>query len=218
MRISNATWIAAILTAASVAVAAWAWFMLPAGFGVPLNYLGLDGLRHHGVSRTALWLIPVISGFVATAMTFAPGFGMRNEVDRAAEVFDVTLIAVAGLLLVVEFALVGRAQDPDFNVMRPVAIAVGVLLAAVGNYLGKARRNGFFGVKTPWTLADAGVWDKTHRYTGRGMVVAGLGLVVLGFIIQSAVALAVGIAAGSAIPVLMGVARSRTLHRALPRA
>jgi uncharacterized membrane protein len=218
MRITNATWIAAILTAASVVVAGWAWFTLPVGGGVPLNYLGLDGLRHHGVSRTALWLIPVISGFVATAMTFAPGFGAHDEVDRAAELFDVTLIAVAGLLLVVEFALVGRAQNPDFNVLRPVAIAVGVLLVAIGNYLGKARRNGFIGVKTPWTLADAGVWDKTHRFTGRGMVAAGLALIVLGFVVQNVAALVAGIAVGAAVPLLMGVVRSRSLYRAAPRA
>jgi uncharacterized membrane protein len=218
MRITNATWIAAILTAASMAVAGWAWFTLPIGAGVPFNYLGLDGLRHHGVSRTLLWLIPVVSGFVATVMTFAPGFGARDEVDRAAELFDATLIAVAGLLLVVEFALAGLAQDPDFNVLRPVAIAVGVLLVAIGNYLGKARRNGFIGVKTPWTLADAGVWDKTHRFTGRGMVVAGLALVVLGFVVQSVVALVAGIAVGSAVPLLMGVVRSRSLYRAAPRA
>jgi hypothetical protein len=218
MRISNATWVAAILTGASVLVAAWAWFTLPAGAGVPVNYLGLDGLRHHGVSRPALWLIPVISGFVATAMTFAPGFGVRGQVERAAEVFDMTLIAVAGLLLVVQFALVGRALDPGFNVMRPVAIATGVLLLAIGNYLGKARRNGFIGVKTPWTLADAGVWDKTHRYTGRGMVIAGLALVALGFLLRDAVALGLAIGACSALPVLFGVVRSRSLHRALPRA
>jgi uncharacterized membrane protein len=217
MRISNATWIAASLIAGSVAVAAWAWFMLPAGAGVPVNYLGLDGVRHHGVSRQALWLIPVISGFVATAMTFAPRFGMQHEVERAGQVFDITLIAVAGLLLVVQMALVGRALDADFNVMRPVAIATGVLLLAIGNYLGKARRNWLIGLKTPWTLADAGVWDKTHRYTGRGMFLGGLALIALGFLFHDATVLGIAIGACTAVPMLIGVARSRSLYRSLPR-
>ncbi|WP_372781388.1 SdpI family protein [Phenylobacterium sp.] len=215
MRLSNATWIASSLIAGSVAVAAWAWFMLPAGAGVPVNYLGLDGVRHHGVSRQALWLIPVISGLVATSMTFAPRFGMQREVERAGEVFDITLIAVAGLLLVVQVALVGRALDPDFNVMRPVAIATGVLLLAVGNYLGKARQNWFIGLKTPWTLADAGVWDKTHRFTGRGLFLGGLTLIVLGFAFHEAVVLGLAIGACTALPMLMGVARSRSLYRRL---
>ena len=51
MRPSAAFWIAAALTGLTAAVAVWAWNVLPAGAGVPVNYLGLDGIRHHGVSR-----------------------------------------------------------------------------------------------------------------------------------------------------------------------
>jgi hypothetical protein len=214
MRITNATWVSGVLIAASMGVALWAWLMLPPGGGVPVNYLGFDGLRHHGVSREALWLIPVISGFVTIAMTFAPGFGAQPGVERAAEVFDTIMIATAGLLLVVQAALVERALDADFNVLRPVAVATGVLLLAVGNYLGKARQNGFIGIKTPWTLADATVWDKTHRFTGRGMALAGLLLIVLGFALHDALALGLAIGACSAIPMLLGIARSRSLYHA----
>lgn len=213
MRITNATWLAAALIAASAAVALWAWIVLPAGGGVPVDYLGLDGVRHHGVSRIALWLIPTVSAVVTASMTLAPRLGGQRGVERAAQVFDITLIATAGLLLVVQAALVGRALDADFNVMRPVAIATGVLLLAIGNYLGKARQNGFIGVKTPWTLADATVWDKTHRFTGRGMVLGGLVLMALGFALHNGAALGVSIAACSAIPPLLGVARSRSLYR-----
>lgn len=217
MRITTATWIAAALIAASVGVALWAWTMLPPDGGVPVNYLGFDGVRHHGVSRAALWLIPVISGIVTIALTFAPGFGAHREVERATQVYDSLLIAIAGLLLVVEAALVGRAMDPDFNVMRPVAIATGVLLLAVGNYLGKARQNWFIGLRTPWTLADSTVWDKTHRFTGRGMVLGGLVLIVAGFILRDGVALGVSIGACAALPILAGVARSHALFRNLQR-
>jgi uncharacterized membrane protein len=216
MRISNATWIAAALVAGGFGVAAWAWFVLPASLSVPINYLGFDGVRHHGASRNALWLIPVIAAFVAATMTLAPRFGLQREVERAGEVLDVTLIAVAGLMLVVQVALIGRAMDADFNVMRPVAIATGVLLLAVGNYLGKARQNWLIGLKTPWTLADVGVWDKTHRFTGRGLFLGGLTLIVLGFLFHEAVVLGVAIGACTAIPMLLGVARSRSLYRALP--
>ena len=217
MRITNATWVAGALVAAAMAVGLWAWLMLPAGGGVPVNYLGLDGVRHHGVSRAALWLIPVISGFVTIAMSAGAGVARPRGVERAAEVFDITMIALAGLLLVVEAAVVGRALDPEFNVMRPVAIATGVLLLAIGNYLGKARQNGFIGVKTPWTLANAGVWDKTHRFTGRAMVLGGLLLIAAGFALHDTTALGLAIGACAAAPLLLGAAHSRSLYRALPR-
>ena len=218
MRITNATWIAAALVTAAVAAALWAWYSLPAGAGVPVNYLGLDGVRHHVVSRTALWLIPIISGFVTITMTFTPGFGMHRDVERGAQVFDMTLISIAGLMLVVQVALISRARDADFNVLRPVAIATGVLLLAIGNYLGKARQNGFIGLKTPWTLADASVWDKTHRFTGRAMFLGGMILILVGFVFREAVVLAIAIAACAALPMVVGAVHSRSLYRTLPRA
>jgi uncharacterized membrane protein len=217
MRITPATWIAAALVAAAYAVALWAWITLPAGAGVATDYLGFDGLRHHGVSRAVLWLIPAIAGFVVTVMTFAPGFGASGEVERGAEVFDTTLIAVAGLLLVVEAALVGRAMDPGFNVLRPVTVATGVLLLVVGNYLGKARQNQFIGLKTPWTLANATVWDKTQRFTGRGMVLGGVVLVALGFALRDTALLGAAIGLCAVAPILAGIVRSRSLHRGLQR-
>ena len=215
MRVTAATWIATALVAASAVIAAWAWMTLPAGGGVPVNYLGLDGIRHHGVSRPGLWLMPAVAGFVTFAMTL--GSRRLSGVERAAEVFDMTMIAVTGLLLVTQTALVSRAFNADFNVMRPVAIATGVLLLAVGNYLGKARQNGFIGIKTPWTLADATVWDKTHRFTGRAMVLGGLVLMVLGFVFRDSTLLGISIGACTAVPMLAGVVRSHNLYRSLQR-
>jgi hypothetical protein len=211
MRIANATWIAAALVAGSAAVALWAWITLPAGGGVPVNVLGLDGLRHHGVSRPGVWLMPAVAAIVTLGMT--AGSRRVAGVERAGEVFDMTMISVTGLLLVTQIALVSRAFDAEFNVMRPVAIATGVLLIAVGNYLGKARQNGFIGIKTPWTLADATVWDKTHRFTGRAMFAGGVALMIIGFAIQDSVVLGIAIGACAALPMLAGVARSRSLYR-----
>jgi len=214
MRI-NATWVAAALVAVAAAVAAWAWVSLPAGGGVPINYLGLDGIRHHGVSRPALWLLPAVAAIVTLGMTAASR--RIGGVERAAEVFDITMISVADVLLVTEIALVSRAFNAEFNVLRPVAIATGVLLIAVGNYLGKARQNGFIGIKTPWTLADATVWDKTHRFTGRAMFAGGLALTILGFAVRDTVLLGVSLGACTALPMLAGIVRSASLYRHLQR-
>ena len=55
-----------------------------------------------------------------------------------------------------------------------VSGGVSILLIAIGNMLGKARPNWFFGIRTPWTLSSDLAWDKTHRVTGRLMVIGGL--------------------------------------------
>ena len=213
MRVTGAFWISALLVAASAGVALWAWFALPPGAGVPTHYLGLDGHRHAGVSRTALWVIPLVSAMVTTALTFGPKVTGRRVEAFAPELYGMILIATTGLLLVVESTLVERAFDPGFNVMRPVAMATGVLLLAVGNYLGKARQNSVVGLKTPWTLADPRVWDKTHRFTGRAMFIGGLVLIAAGFLLHDGTALGIAIALCSALPPLAGIGRSRALAR-----
>ena len=49
-----------------------------------------------------------------------------------------------------------------------------LLLALLGNVLGKVRRNFWVGVRTPWTLADVRVWERTHRLAAWLFTVAGL--------------------------------------------
>ena len=213
MTVTRASWISAALVAATAGVGAWAWFALPPGAGIQTHYLGLDGHRHEGVSRAALWVIPFVGAVVSGALTFGPRIRGRHVEAFAPELYGTILIAVTGLLLVVEAALVGRALEADFNVMRPVAMATGVLLIAVGNYLGKARQNPVVGLKTPWTLADPRVWDKTHRLAGWAMVAGGVALVGLGLALHDGNALGLAIAACTAAPMIAAAAWSHRLHR-----
>lgn len=214
MRLSPASWLALLLTAASAAIGAWTWSHLPPGGGVATNYLGLDGLRHVGMTRAPLWALPLASAVVTLSLSVAR---LRREADAALLPLDMTLISVTGLLLVTQTALVGRAFDPAFNVLQPVGAATGVLLIAVGNYLGKARRNAVFGVRTPWTLADATVWDRTHRFTGLAMVLGGLALIALALLLKDSTAIGVSIAVCAALPPLAGVVRSAGIARNVQR-
>lgn len=51
---------------------------------------------------------------------------------------------------------------------------VAVLFIVIGNFMGQFRHNYFVGIKTPWTLANEEVWQRTHRLAGRIWVVCGL--------------------------------------------
>jgi uncharacterized membrane protein len=53
----------------------------------------------------------------------------------------------------------------------------GLLMIGLGNVLPKLPRNGLIGIRTPWTLADPAVWERTHRLGG--YLVTGAGLVSL---------------------------------------
>ena len=50
---------------------------------------------------------------------------------------------------------------------------IGVIFILLGNYMPRVRQNYTFGIKTPWTLADEVVWQRTHRVGGMVFVLMG---------------------------------------------
>ncbi len=52
--------------------------------------------------------------------------------------------------------------------------AMGLLFILIGLFLRKAKRNYFIGIRTPWTLANDVVWEKTHKLGGVLFVIAGI--------------------------------------------
>jgi uncharacterized membrane protein len=49
-----------------------------------------------------------------------------------------------------------------------------LLLALLGNLMGKVRRNFYIGIRTPWAIANERVWNATHRFAGKTMFAGGL--------------------------------------------
>jgi uncharacterized membrane protein len=56
----------------------------------------------------------------------------------------------------------------------------------LGNVMPRARPNWWFGIRTPWTLTNDRVWEKTHRLGGMTFVLAGLLLIVSAFLAPTA--------------------------------
>jgi uncharacterized membrane protein len=55
-----------------------------------------------------------------------------------------------------------------------ILFAVALLMAFLGNEMGRIRQTWFVGIRTPWTLADERVWKITHRAGARFYVAAGI--------------------------------------------
>jgi uncharacterized membrane protein len=177
----SALTVAAALIAANIAIAVFAYIALPANAYIPyhqgFSLIGA-GSGHLG-KGWALALMPSIAVMVTIIMAFSPRMlHNREALERSALPYEMTIISLTAVFLVTEAALAERMMTPAYDVVRIVFLAVAALLLVVGNYLGKLRHNGAFGLKTPWTLKDPRVWDKTHRLAGRLMMLGGIGLVL----------------------------------------
>ena len=76
-----------------------------------------------------------------------------------------TLVLLSGL---------GSLSGTGFDMSRAVEGGACLLIALLGNVLGKVRRNFFVGIRTPWTIANERVWNATHRFAAKTLFAGGL--------------------------------------------
>ena len=71
-----------------------------------------------------------------------------------------------GIILFLSILNVLTLSNVGSLTQSPTAIVIGVLglFAFIGNYLRGVKSNWFVGIKTPWTLDNELVWNKTHRF------------------------------------------------------
>jgi uncharacterized membrane protein len=175
--------LACLLIVAAAAVGVWAYRLLPAGEAIAVHF-NVNGVAD-GFMPKALGLaaIPVIGAAVILLLGLLPRLAAnRAALAESAGAYGVAMIGVAALFLVVEAAIAGRAMDPDFDVLRWVFLAIGVLFVVLGALMGRIAPNRLIGIRTPWTLKNRRVWGRTHRFTGRLMVAGAIALVAVAFL------------------------------------
>ena len=63
--------------------------------------------------------------------------------------------------------------------MKLTGAGVGLLLVVLGNFMPKARRNAWFGLRTSWSMANDRVWQKSQRFGGMAAVACGFAMMLL---------------------------------------
>ena len=61
-----------------------------------------------------------------------------------------------------------------YDMTNVIVPAIAFVFVYLGNFMRSAKRNWFFGIKTPWTLSNDVVWEKTHKLGARMFEVAGV--------------------------------------------
>ncbi len=173
-------WISWGLVAAGFLVAAWGITRVPAGEQIPMHWNAAGEVDGYG-SRWTLLLTPAIGVFVVGLVSLVAKIEPRRKNMEASMVPLRTLMvsmAAFMFLLTVLITMTGLGRDVDVGSW--ITVGVGLLIAVIGNMLGKIRSTYTFGVRTPWTLASDLSWMKTHRVMGFSWVVIGVATALLG--------------------------------------
>lgn len=76
--------------------------------------------------------------------------------------YDALAVATVGLIAYVHGLVIAYNLDVGLDPTVAIAPAIAVIYYLVGVLLDRAEQNWFVGLRTPWTLSDERVWDRTH--------------------------------------------------------
>ena len=79
---------------------------------------------------------------------------------------SVLFAAIQGQIIAVSFGHDGNSSI--------IFVGVGILIALIGNYMGKLQSTFTVGIRTPWTLSSEHIWRKTHRLGGKLLLASGI--------------------------------------------
>ena len=215
MRLKSEMIVSLVMWLIMVGMSVWGYMNLP---DVPMAvHFGLDGTPNGFMPRNmAMIFAPAFSlALLVLLLWLLPAIMPKNaSIDRSAAAYGIVVLATLGVLTVTHALLIFRAAGLNVDETRVILASVGILFMIIGNYLPKTRKNWLMGVRTPWTLSDERVWDKTHRFAGPLFMLCGAVVVVTAFVVPETWRIGVMVVA-VAIPAAASVVYSYLVARKL---
>jgi len=163
-----------VLSVALALATYWVYQQLPATAHVPMHWNAQGKVDGYG-PRGSLFLMPGLVAGLALVFFILPRVEpRRGNLLRSTQAYRWLWLGVVVFLSLVQALILSAALGYPVSMDRWMVSGVGLLLALIGNFLGKVRSNFVFGIRTPWTLSSDLSWNRTHRLGGRLFVAGGL--------------------------------------------
>lgn len=143
-----------------------------------------DGWSSKGFAVFGLPLIVFVLHWLAVLAT------EKDNKNKGQNPKVMTLVLWICPLLCVTLSTVtySYALGNQVNVKTVVLLILGVLFAAIGNYLPKCKKNHTIGIRIKSTLSSEENWNITHRFAGRIWFAGGIAIMVCAFLPNTAAA------------------------------
>jgi len=179
MSTSNRIYWACALSLIVAAFAATAWYFPDLPDRIPTHW-NLRGEADGRGPRSMAWLLPGLMLGLLAMFAVLPLLSPRPfDLDRTQSAYLSVMVLTIALFGYLHAITLRAALAPRVDVARAMVGGIMLMLALMGNVLGKIKRNLYIGVRTPWTIASDRVWSDTHRIAAWWFVGSGLaGLVI----------------------------------------
>lgn len=150
---------------------------------MPIHWNAKGQVDNYGSKAMAafLFFLPIL---LALMFQFLPKIDPKKQnYVKFQKYYDIFAIFMTAFFVVVNGVMLTETLKPGtLSIGLVISIGVSLMLIVLGNMMGKIKHNYFMGIKTPWTLADPDVWNKTHRVGGIMWVVIGILALITSFI------------------------------------
>jgi len=122
-----------------------------------------------------LFLLPIISLGIFALLIFIPKFEPRKQnLEAFKEYYQGIILVTMGFLFYIYVLSILAAFGYKFNMVQMMSPAFATLIYYMGVALEKTKSNFFVGIRTPWTISDETVWEKTHALGGKLFKISGI--------------------------------------------
>ncbi|MCD6274410.1 MAG: SdpI family protein [Candidatus Aenigmarchaeota archaeon] len=122
-----------------------------------------------------LFLMPLISaGLFLLFITIPKIDPLKTNIEKFRKYYDGFIILIIIFLFYLHLLTIFWNMGIRFDIIQLLAPAFGILFYYCGILTENVKRNWFIGIRTPWTLSNDAVWDKTHKFGGKLFKISGI--------------------------------------------
>ena len=130
-----------------------------------------------------VFLMPLITIVLVPLFLAIPQIDpLKANIAKFRGVFNWFIVGFVVYMTFIYGLTMAAALGYNFNMTYMLLPVVGLLFIGVGYMAGRAKRNFFIGIRTPWTLSSDTVWDETHKLGSKMFMIAGVVTIVSAFL------------------------------------
>ena len=142
---------------------------------VPIHWDAQGHVNGWGPKWSLFAYGPGMMTFIVLMFAALPWLSPKKfEVDSFRATYLYIMIVIVAMLAYCQLLIVATALGVVLDVSRALEGGMCLLIALLGNVMGKVRRNFYVGIRTPWTIANEQVWNATHRFAAKTFFAGGL--------------------------------------------
>lgn len=158
----NKHFVSWLIIALSFVASAWLYSQMPQ---IMATHWDINGqVNGHMDKFWGLFLLPIIMAVTVALMFLVPQIDpLKRNIAKFRGYYDNFILFVSAFFLYIHGLVLAWNTGLEFDMAKAIIPALAAVFWFAGILMEKSKRNWFIGVKTPWTISNDMVWDKTNK-------------------------------------------------------